>query len=189
MPEAAFDLVGPDDIAYRLELTPAQFKVTWTAVKAFLDACDHDQMDVADVARQVLHKLPDEHAPRGIEDSLSRPRSRQFRVCDHGISTDGHGVADRSRVAVMESAAALALLEVTALLERGEKEGCIELSRLDQVAQLLSLSDDEVEALEQQIADRGIELEDNCGRAPVEPTRYERTATSRPSRRTRCSSS
>lgn len=81
MPEAAFDLVGPDDIAYRLELTPAQFKVTWTAVKAFLDACDHDQMDVTDVARQVLHKLPDEHAPRGIEVSPSRPRSRQFRVC------------------------------------------------------------------------------------------------------------
>jgi RNA polymerase primary sigma factor len=73
----------------------------------------------------------------------------------------------------MESAAALVLPEVTALLERGEKEGCIELSRLDQVAQLLSLSDDEVEALEQQIAERGIELEDDCGRAPVEPTRYE----------------
>jgi hypothetical protein len=73
VPEADFDL-GPDDIAYRLELTPVQLKVTWTAVKAFLDDFDHDQMDVADVARHVLDKLPDEHALHDIEISPSRPR-------------------------------------------------------------------------------------------------------------------
>lgn len=74
MPEADSDLIGPDEVAYRLELTPAQLKVTWTAVKAFLDDFGRDQMDVADVARQVLDKLPDEHALRDIEISPSRPR-------------------------------------------------------------------------------------------------------------------
>ena len=36
-------LIGPDEIAYRLDLTPAQLKITYTALKSFLDDFGHDE--------------------------------------------------------------------------------------------------------------------------------------------------
>jgi hypothetical protein len=60
-------LIGPDDVAYRLDLTPPQLKITWTALKSFLDDFGHDERDVVEIARQVLSKLPDEHAIRSID--------------------------------------------------------------------------------------------------------------------------
>jgi len=60
------ELIGPDDVAYRLELTPAQLKVTWTALKTLMDDLGHDEHDVLEIVRQVLAKLPDEHAIRAI---------------------------------------------------------------------------------------------------------------------------
>lgn len=60
-------LIGPDETAYRLELTPAQLKITHTALKALLDDFGHEEHDVHDVVRQVLDKLPDEHAIRAID--------------------------------------------------------------------------------------------------------------------------
>ena len=67
MAEQELHLIGPDEIAYRLELTPAQLKITWTALKSFLDDFGHDERDVLAVVREVLHKLPDEHAIRSID--------------------------------------------------------------------------------------------------------------------------
>jgi hypothetical protein len=61
------NLIGPDEVAYRLDLTPAQLKITWTALHAFLDDFGHDERDVAEIARQVIDKLPDEHAIRSID--------------------------------------------------------------------------------------------------------------------------
>ncbi len=63
-------LIGPDETAYRLELTPAQLKITHTALKSLLDDFGHEEHDVHRVVREVLDKLPDEHAIRAI--SLSR---------------------------------------------------------------------------------------------------------------------
>lgn len=60
-------LIGPDEVAYRLDLTPAQLKITWTALKSFLDDFGHDERDVLAIAREVLAKLPDEHAIRTID--------------------------------------------------------------------------------------------------------------------------
>ena len=60
-------LIGPDDVAYRLDLTPSQLKITWTALKSFLDDFGHDERDVVEIAREVLAKLPDEHAIRSID--------------------------------------------------------------------------------------------------------------------------
>ena len=60
-------LIGPDDVAYRLDLTPPQLKITWTALKPMLDDFGHDERDVHEVLRQVLDKLPDEHAIRPID--------------------------------------------------------------------------------------------------------------------------
>jgi hypothetical protein len=60
-------LIGPDEIAFRLDLTPAQLKITHTALKSLLDDFGHEEQDVHEVIKQVLDKLPDEHAIRSIE--------------------------------------------------------------------------------------------------------------------------
>jgi hypothetical protein len=61
------DLIQPDETAYRLELTPAQLKVTHTALKSLLDDFGHEEHDVHKVVHEVLAKLPDEHAIRAID--------------------------------------------------------------------------------------------------------------------------
>ncbi len=68
------DLIGPHDTAYRLELTAAQLKVTWTALHIYFDGLGHDEHDVRDVAAEVLGKLPGEHDIRAID--LDRERRR-----------------------------------------------------------------------------------------------------------------
>ena len=67
MADDELHLIGPDEIAYRLDLTPAQLKLTWTALKSLLDDFGHDERDVIGIVRQVLDKLPDEHAIRSID--------------------------------------------------------------------------------------------------------------------------
>jgi hypothetical protein len=65
-------LIGPDEVAYRLDLTPAQLKITWVALKSFADDFGHDERDVHGVVREVLNKLPDEHALKDIDISRGR---------------------------------------------------------------------------------------------------------------------
>jgi hypothetical protein len=67
MSEDDTPLIGPDDTAYRLELTPAQLKITHTALKSLLDDFGHDEPDVHRVIREVIDKLPDEHSLRDIK--------------------------------------------------------------------------------------------------------------------------
>ena len=61
------DLIGPDETAYRLELTAAQLKMTHTALKSLLDDFGHDEHEVKRVVLEVLAKLPDENAIRSID--------------------------------------------------------------------------------------------------------------------------
>jgi hypothetical protein len=72
MGDEELHLIGPDDVAYSLDLTPAQLKITWTALKSFLDDFGHDERDVLEITREVLTKLPDEHAIRSIDISKGR---------------------------------------------------------------------------------------------------------------------
>jgi hypothetical protein len=65
-------LIEPDEIAYRLDLTPAQLKITWTALKSYLDDFGHDEHDVQQIAREVLAKLPEERSITAID--LTRGR-------------------------------------------------------------------------------------------------------------------
>ena len=67
MSEDDTPLIGPDDTAYRLELTPAQLKITHTALRSLLDDFGHDEPDVHRVIREVIDKLPDEHSLRDIK--------------------------------------------------------------------------------------------------------------------------
>jgi hypothetical protein len=66
MSEDDTPLIGPDDTAYRLELTPAQLKITYTALKSLMDDFGHDEPEVHRVIREVIDKLPDEHSLRDI---------------------------------------------------------------------------------------------------------------------------
>jgi hypothetical protein len=62
-----FTGIGPDEIAYRLELTPAELKITYSALHSFLDDLGHEQADVHRVIRRVLDKLPDGRSIRDID--------------------------------------------------------------------------------------------------------------------------
>jgi hypothetical protein len=62
-----FEPIQPGEIAFHLDLTAAELKVTHTALKSLLDDYGHDERDVAALIRQVLDKLPDEHSIRAID--------------------------------------------------------------------------------------------------------------------------
>jgi hypothetical protein len=67
---------------YHVELTPAQLKITHTALRSLLDDFGHDEPDVVRVIHEVLDKLPDEHAIRAIQ--LDREVERQLDAGDPG---------------------------------------------------------------------------------------------------------
>ena len=64
---AADDLIAPDETAYRLDLTPAQLKITYSALKSMLADFGHDEPDVHRILRGILAKLPDEASIRAID--------------------------------------------------------------------------------------------------------------------------
>jgi hypothetical protein len=64
---ATDDLIAPDETAFRLELTPAQLKVTHSALRALLADFGHDEPDVHRVIREILAKLPEEASIRAID--------------------------------------------------------------------------------------------------------------------------
>ena len=72
-----FDPIQPGEIAFRLDLTAAELKVTHTALKSLLDDFGHEEHDVQQVIRQVLDKLPDEHSIRAID--LRHEASREVQ--------------------------------------------------------------------------------------------------------------
>jgi hypothetical protein len=61
------DLIRPEEIAYRLELTAAQLKIVHTALKALYDDLGREEIDVEHVVASVLAKLPGEHEIRAID--------------------------------------------------------------------------------------------------------------------------
>jgi hypothetical protein len=66
MADEELHLIGDDEIAYRLDLTPAELKITFTALHSLLDDMGHDEADVQAIVRRVIDKLPDEHSIRAI---------------------------------------------------------------------------------------------------------------------------
>jgi RNA polymerase primary sigma factor len=59
---------------------------------------------------------------------------------------------------------------VTALMDLGEREGCLELSEVSRAIEEAGLEEEEVERLYQDIQERGIELSDDCGRSATDST-------------------
>jgi hypothetical protein len=70
------DLIGPDETAYRLELTPRELKVTYTALRSLLADLGHDEHDVRAIVRGVLDKLPPRESIESIDLGLPRGRPR-----------------------------------------------------------------------------------------------------------------
>jgi hypothetical protein len=64
---ATDDLIAPNETAFRLELTPAQLKITYSALKSMLADFGHDQPDVHRIIRAIIAKLPDETSIRAID--------------------------------------------------------------------------------------------------------------------------
>ena len=67
---------------YHLELTPAQLKITHTALHSLLDDFGHQQSDVNAVIREVLDKLPDDHAMRAVR--LDTELERELQAAESG---------------------------------------------------------------------------------------------------------
>src|SRR5919201_265274 len=60
--------------------------------------------------------------------------------------------------------------QIEALIEQGEREGCINLARWSELVQELELGEDEVMALHERLDERGIELRDDCGQEKTDST-------------------
>jgi hypothetical protein len=71
-----FSLIGSDETAYRLDLTPGELKVTYTALKALMNDFGHDEFDVQRIVRGVLAKLPPGESIESIDLKLPRGRPR-----------------------------------------------------------------------------------------------------------------
>jgi len=71
------ELIEPDEIAYRLELTPPELKLTYSALKALLNDFGHDEYDVQRIIRSVLNKLPPPEAVESIDLALPHRRRRR----------------------------------------------------------------------------------------------------------------
>ncbi len=67
---------GADDTTYRIELTPPELKITWSALRSMLNDFGHNEPDVHRIVREVLAKLPPESEVKEIDLSaaLRRPR-------------------------------------------------------------------------------------------------------------------
>jgi hypothetical protein len=65
-----------EESAYRLELEPAELKVTHTALRALLNDLGHDEYDVQRIVRAVLAKLPPAEEVEAIDLQLPRARPR-----------------------------------------------------------------------------------------------------------------
>jgi hypothetical protein len=80
------DRAAAGDAAYRLELTPAQLKVTHTALKCFFDGLGHEERGVQIVVLEVLGKLPPDDEVRAIDLSDELARRRAARIASTASS-------------------------------------------------------------------------------------------------------
>ena len=80
MSDEGADTTQTTQFHYHLELTPAQLKITHTALRSLLDDFGHDEREVLKIIHEVLDKLPDQHAVRAIQ--LDREIERQLRASD-----------------------------------------------------------------------------------------------------------
>ena len=76
MAQQELNPVEPDEIAFRLELTSRELKVTNSALRSFFTSLGHDEQDVQRILRAVLDKLPPPEEIAAIDLRLPRGRPR-----------------------------------------------------------------------------------------------------------------
>jgi RNA polymerase primary sigma factor len=62
--------------------------------------------------------------------------------------------------------------QLTALLEQGEDEGCVNLGAVTALVQALELDEEQVDGLYEELDDRGIEVSDDCGHEAQDDSVY-----------------
>jgi RNA polymerase primary sigma factor len=62
--------------------------------------------------------------------------------------------------------------ELNALIEVGEREGCVDLSELSRFAESAELDDEELERVHEELSARGIDVTDDCGRTDTADATY-----------------
>ena len=60
--------------------------------------------------------------------------------------------------------------QIAALVAKGEEEGCVNLSHLNELVQEQELDDEDIRALYEQFEERGIEVSDDCGKEATDST-------------------
>jgi RNA polymerase primary sigma factor len=60
---------------------------------------------------------------------------------------------------------------IDTLIERGEENGCVNLSELSEAIQELELDEEQVSEIHERIEAKGLEVSDDCGRSGIEPTK------------------
>jgi hypothetical protein len=65
-----------DETTYRIELTPPQAKIAWSALRSMLNDFGHNEHDVHQLVHEVLRKLPPEEEMRQIDLTAALRRSR-----------------------------------------------------------------------------------------------------------------
>ena len=66
------DLIGPDDVAFTLDLTPRELKIVHAALRSMRNDFGHDQHEVHKILHELLAKLPDEASIRAIDIGTGR---------------------------------------------------------------------------------------------------------------------
>ena len=69
----------------------------------------------------------------------------------------------------------MSIARIEVLVERGEEQGCVNLSELAELVQELDLPDEDAQVLADRLEARGIELTDDCGAQTAEPVQYDNT--------------
>jgi RNA polymerase primary sigma factor len=86
-------------------------------------------------------------------------------------STTGTNASQRGTLDA-ELTEAVFPVEVVSLLEQGERDGCVNLSEVEALAETLELSDEEMGALGDELERRAIDVSDDCVRSDVEHASY-----------------
>ncbi|MGH3429842.1 MAG: sigma-70 factor domain-containing protein, partial [Mycobacteriales bacterium] len=59
---------------------------------------------------------------------------------------------------------------LTALIDEAEEQGCVNLSQFSELVQELELDEDDLARVYEELAERGIELSDDCGQVKNDDT-------------------
>jgi hypothetical protein len=73
------NLIPADEPVLDLQLTAAEMKVTYTALKAYYDDFGRDESELHGLVRGILDRLPGEHDMRAIDLDAELAKLRELR--------------------------------------------------------------------------------------------------------------